>query len=132
MIFTTRAIHQAARLGGRNFVGKLPVTTGAPRRMLWTPTVASPSSLFAKTIPSFNRNATQRFVTTVAAPEAITSGGRSSRTNLALGLVGGLVLAGVHSATGSQADFFEYRFTTQKSADDLATFYGGEEFMERK
>ena len=36
----------------------------------------------------------------------------------------------LHSATGSQADFFDYRFTTEKSPEDLATFYGGEEFME--
>lgn len=46
------------------------------------------------------------------------------------GIVGGLTLAGLHSATGSQDDFFDYRFTATKNADDLATFYGGEEFME--
>lgn len=47
-----------------------------------------------------------------------------------LGVAGGLCLAGLHSATGSQNDFFDYRFTANKTAADLATFYGGEEFME--
>ncbi|CAB9506287.1 expressed unknown protein [Seminavis robusta] len=54
----------------------------------------------------------------------------SSKTNFALGMAGGLMLAGLHSATGSADDFYEYRFKTNKSPDDLASFYGGEELME--
>jgi hypothetical protein len=52
------------------------------------------------------------------------------RKNVALGVVGGLFLAVLHSATGSQNDFFDYRFPVEKNPEDLATFYGGEEFME--
>lgn len=58
-------------------------------------------------------------------------GGKLSKNqNLALGILGGVGLAGLHSATGSSNDFYEYRFKTEKSADDLASFFGGEEFME--
>jgi len=50
--------------------------------------------------------------------------------NIAMGLGGGLVLAGLHSATGSADDFYDYRFLSKKDPDDLASFYGGEELME--
>ena len=53
-----------------------------------------------------------------------------NKVSLATGLVGGLVLAGLHSATGSANEFYDYRFKLHKSPDDLASFYGGEEFME--
>ena len=33
-------------------------------------------------------------------------------------------------AFGSDSDFYDYRFRTKKDPDDLASFYGGEEFME--
>ena len=46
------------------------------------------------------------------------------RLNIGLGVMGGLLLAGLHSATGSQNEFFDYRFTAAKSPDDLASFYG--------
>mmetsp|Transcript_13277 Transcript_13277/g.24431 ORF Transcript_13277/g.24431 Transcript_13277/m.24431 type:complete len:153 (+) Transcript_13277:380-838(+) len=49
--------------------------------------------------------------------------------NFALGLGGGLVLAGLHSATGSANDFYDYRFPSNKDPDDIASFYGGEELM---
>jgi hypothetical protein len=54
----------------------------------------------------------------------------TKNNNFALGVAGGLLLAGLHSATGSSNDFYDYRFKTNKSPDDLASFYGGEEFME--
>mmetsp|Transcript_326 Transcript_326/g.512 ORF Transcript_326/g.512 Transcript_326/m.512 type:complete len:156 (+) Transcript_326:149-616(+) len=50
--------------------------------------------------------------------------------NFVLGIGGGLLLAGLHSATGSANDFYDYRFKSPKDADDLASFYGGEELME--
>mmetsp|Transcript_26325 Transcript_26325/g.40526 ORF Transcript_26325/g.40526 Transcript_26325/m.40526 type:complete len:187 (+) Transcript_26325:113-673(+) len=50
--------------------------------------------------------------------------------NFVLGIGSGLVLAGLHSATGSANDFYDYRFKSPKDADDLASFYGGEELME--
>ena len=53
-----------------------------------------------------------------------------SNKNLAFGVLGGLVVAGLHSATGSQNDFFDYRFQTTKPTEELASFYGGEELME--
>ena len=31
---------------------------------------------------------------------------------------------------GQERDFYDYRFVTNKDVDDLASFYGGEEFME--
>lgn len=50
--------------------------------------------------------------------------------NFAMGLGGGLVLASLHSMTGSANDFYDYRFKSPKNPDDLASFYGGEELME--
>lgn len=50
--------------------------------------------------------------------------------SFAWGIGGGLLLAGLHSATGSSNDFYDYRFKSHKDPDDLASFYGGEEFME--
>ena len=50
--------------------------------------------------------------------------------NFVLGIGSGLLLAGLHSATGSANDFYDYRFKSPKDADDLASFYGGEELME--
>jgi len=50
--------------------------------------------------------------------------------NFAMGLGGGCLLAGLHSATGSSNDFYDYRFKSKKDPDDLASFYGGEELME--
>mmetsp|Transcript_187 Transcript_187/g.314 ORF Transcript_187/g.314 Transcript_187/m.314 type:complete len:206 (+) Transcript_187:129-746(+) len=50
--------------------------------------------------------------------------------NFAMGLGGGFLLAGLHSATGSSNDFYDYRFKSKKDPDDLASFYGGEELME--
>jgi hypothetical protein len=46
--------------------------------------------------------------------------------------VGGSVLAtaALQAKYGHTKDFFEYRFITEKNPDDLASFYGGEEFME--
>mmetsp|Transcript_13276 Transcript_13276/g.24428 ORF Transcript_13276/g.24428 Transcript_13276/m.24428 type:complete len:135 (+) Transcript_13276:380-784(+) len=41
--------------------------------------------------------------------------------NFALGLGGGLVLAGLHSATGSANDFYDYRFPSNKDPDDIAS-----------
>ena len=49
--------------------------------------------------------------------------------NFALGIGGGLVLAGLHSATGSANDFYDYRFPLNKNPDDIASFSGGEELM---
>jgi len=43
------------------------------------------------------------------------------------GLIGALC---AQSLYGSGSDYFEYRFIVNKDADDLAGFYGGEEFME--
>jgi len=59
-------------------------------------------------------------------PTAAFVGNRS----FAWGIGGGLLLAGLHSATGSSNDFYDYRFESHKDPDDLASFYGGEEFME--
>jgi len=41
-----------------------------------------------------------------------------------------LSLSGLQYLYGSEKDFFEYRFITNKDIDDVASFYGGEEFME--
>lgn len=61
-----------------------------------------------------------------------TVAGAPAKKNLTFGqgLAGGILLAGLHSATGSQNDFVDYRFKTNKEAVDLATFYGAEDFME--
>lgn len=50
--------------------------------------------------------------------------------NFAMGIGGGCLLAGLHSATGSSSDFYDYRFKSKQDPDDLASFYGGEELME--
>lgn len=65
-----------------------------------------------------------------AASTTLSATTSTQRFNVGLGLMGGVFLAGLHSATGSQNEFFDYRFRTNKSPDDLASFYGGEEFME--
>jgi len=52
------------------------------------------------------------------------------KKDLALGLAGGFLIAGLHSATGSQSEFYDYRFRTNKTCDDVAEFYGAEDFME--
>ncbi|KAL7571684.1 hypothetical protein ACA910_011211 [Epithemia clementina (nom. ined.)] len=58
-------------------------------------------------------------------------GNNTSGTKWAMGAFAASVLAAsLHSVTGSQSDFYEYRFKTNKSPEDLASFYGGEEFME--
>ena len=49
--------------------------------------------------------------------------------NFALGIGGGLVLAGLHSVTGSANDLYDYRFQSKKNPDVIALFYGGEELM---
>lgn len=77
--------------------------------------------------------------TTAAAPAAATPSAPSSSSsllsgfrnrNFVMGIGSGLLLAGLHSATGSANDFYDYRFKSPKDADDLASFYGGEELME--
>ena len=65
---------------------------------------------------------------TTAAASAPRAGFRNP--NFVLGIGSGLLLAGLHSATGSANDFYDYRFKSPKDADDLASFYGGEELME--
>jgi len=45
------------------------------------------------------------------------------------GLLGATVV-GQWMVGGTQKDFYDYRFITKKNPDDLAGFYGGEEFME--
>jgi len=54
----------------------------------------------------------------------------STNAKILLGLGGGFALAGLHSATGSANDFYDYRFKSPQDPDDLASFYGGEELME--
>ena len=49
--------------------------------------------------------------------------------NFALGFGGGFLLVGLHSATGSANDFYDYRFPSNKNPDDITSFYGGEELM---
>eukprot|EP00977_Amphora_coffeiformis_P004315 scaffold906_cov151-Amphora_coffeaeformis.AAC.5 len=71
-----------------------------------------------------------RFQSSTAASPTLASPTLSPKYRTYLGVAGGLFLAGLHSATGSQDDFFDYRFKAVKNPDDLATFYGGEEFME--
>ena len=68
---------------------------------------------------------TVRRSTTAAAPSV-----PQKNMTFGQGLAGGLFLAGLHSATGSQNDFVDYRFKTDKESADLATFYGSEDFME--
>lgn len=103
---------QAAQFGARSLIQRPGKATHALR-------VGSSSRAFAQ-------QHTTRYFSSVAT----TAKPASSKTNFALGVTGGLLLAGLHSATGSSNDFYEYRFKTNKSPDDLASFYGGEEFME--
>ena len=76
-----------------------------------------------------------RFSTTTAAPPTQQQNrflyASYRNPNFALGVGGGLLLAGLHSATGSANDFYDYRFKSHKDPDDLASFYGGEELMVR-
>lgn len=46
--------------------------------------------------------------------------------------LGGSVLGtlALHSKIGTEENYYEYRFTTDKHPDDLAGFYGSEEFMD--
>lgn len=83
----------------------------------WTPATRS-------FVPTVRRNTTSAMTSNniVAAPKRTLTFGQ--------GLAGGIVLAGLHSATGSQTDPWDYRFSSIKEADDLATFYGSEDFME--
>jgi hypothetical protein len=76
-------------------------------------------------VRNFTRTATRRSSTSASKPP---SGFRNP--NFVLGIGSGLLLAGLHSATGSANDFYDYRFKSPKDADDLASFYGGEELME--
>src|SRR6056300_1172640 len=76
------------------------------------------------------RNSTTAAAATSSAPSSssLLSGFRNR--NFVMGIGSGLLLAGLHSATGSGHDFIDYRFKSPKDADDLASFYGGEELME--
>ena len=76
------------------------------------------------------RNSTTAAAATPSAPPSpsLLSGFRNR--NFVMGIGSGLLLAGLHSATGSANDFYDYRFKSPKDADDLASFYGGEELME--
>lgn len=78
------------------------------------------------------RTATRNSTTVAAAAtpssSSLLSGFRNR--NFVMGIGSGLLLAGLHSATGSANDFYDYRFKSPKDADDLASFYGGEELME--
>lgn len=80
------------------------------------------------------RTATRNSTTVAAAatPSAPSSSFLSGfrNRNFVMGIGSGLLLAGLHSATGSANDFYDYRFKSPKDADDLASFYGGEELME--
>ena len=77
-------------------------------------------------------NKATRFSSSTAAASTATTAPRSQfrNPNFVLGIGSGLLLAGLHSATGSANDFYDYRFKSPKDADDLASFYGGEELME--
>lgn len=88
------------------------------------------SQLTRKTLAHQLFNRSSQFSSMVSSPPSLLRYSLSSKQRTYLGVAGGLVLAGLHSATGSQNDFFDYRFIANKSQDDLATFYGGEEFME--
>lgn len=64
-----------------------------------------------------------------------TAGKNSSNSTFAnqlkvIGIGTVITITGLHFAIGSQDDYYCYRFITKKDPDDLATFYGGEEFME--
>jgi hypothetical protein len=79
------------------------------------------------------RNSTTAAAGAAATPSAPPSSSLLSgfrNRNFVMGIGSGLLLAGLHSATGSANDFYDYRFKSPKDADDLASFYGGEELME--
>lgn len=82
------------------------------------------NGLRTTTAPTPATSVASRVKSTVVTPAT------GSRLPFAAGLGGGLVLAGLHSATGSANDFYDYRFKSPKNPDDLASFYGGEELME--
>ena len=43
---------------------------------------------------------------------------------------GFLACSAIQALYGQQKDFYEYRYITDKDPDDLAGFFGGEEFMQ--
>jgi hypothetical protein len=93
------------------------------------------SPLLARTTntPTPTRNAssaTLALPTSLSAFRFRTSSDPNNNFALGLGVGGALLLAGLHSATGSANDFYDYRFKSNKDPDDLASFYGGEELME--
>eukprot|EP00578_Thalassiosira_sp_NH16_P019777 CAMPEP_0181095388 /NCGR_PEP_ID=MMETSP1071-20121207/10491_1 /TAXON_ID=35127 /ORGANISM="Thalassiosira sp., Strain NH16" /LENGTH=470 /DNA_ID=CAMNT_0023177763 /DNA_START=133 /DNA_END=1545 /DNA_ORIENTATION=+ len=95
--------------------------------------VKSSLSILARKITHPRQNAPFASVATPASQSTFRSrAGREPNNNLALGLGAGgaILLAGLHSATGSADDFYDYRFKSNKDPDDLASFYGGEELME--
>jgi hypothetical protein len=112
------ATMRATRLGAKTLI-QLSGTAAPCLRVgsssLWTPST---------------RRFAQQYVTRNFSSAANAATSKSSKNNFAMGVAGGLFLAGLHSATGSSNDFYDYRFKTNKSPDDLASFYGGEEFME--
>ena len=70
-------------------------------------------------------SATTTTVTNLLSATPSSSGQPGVPWKFVVGTVGAsMVAAGLHSATGSQNDFYEYRFQTHKSPEDLATFYG--------
>ena len=79
------------------------------------------------TLLGASRMTARQQLSTVA---SVTLPSHTNKKSLALGLLGGIAVAGLHSATGSQNDFFDYRFQTTKPTEELASFYGGEELME--
>ena len=95
-----------------------------PANIAPTPLITSPPTAAKRFFTSSDA------VLTKPLSSSSTATNTERRKNVALGVLGGIFLAGLHSATGSQNDFFDYRFTAEKSPEDLATFYGGEDFME--
>ena len=82
---------------------------------------------FSRLPASAHRLPGRHHFSTIAATKPRAS---NSNNKLVIGLLGGFAIAGLHSATGSQNDFFDYRFKTSKPTVELASFYGGEELME--
>lgn len=60
------------------------------------------------------------------------AGAKNVKSKLIPIMAGGAVLGtfALQSSVGSEKNYYEYRFTTDKDPDDLAGFYGSEEFMD--
>ena len=115
-------MNSAAKLIHRSIHG----AAGFSRRS----TLVSPKGMavpFSRIGGSAHRLPGRHQFSTIAATKPAAS---NNNNNLVLGLLGGFAIAGLHSATGSQNDFFDYRFKTSKPTVELASFYGGEELME--